>query len=124
MIVEGPFFHVSDAGGADAVDDEVGVVGGAEVAAEEGIGGPDFGEEGGIGEDFGGAGDADLVVTGVEIAKFDAGIGGDLGGFAVGAEVGDIDGEAVGADGGDGAEAGLGAVEGGEHGEFGVGHDG
>lgn len=124
MVFEGPFLHVADEGGADDVDDEFGVVDGAEVLAEQGVFGPDGFKEGWIVEGFGGSGDADLIVVGVEVAEFDLWVGIDLAGFVVGFEVGDVDGEAVGADGGDGAQARLIAIDGGKHGEFGFGDGG
>jgi hypothetical protein len=62
VIRQSPLAHEADAFGADAVDDEIGIVGRAEIATEERIGLPDGVEHCGVGEDFCDAGDADLVV--------------------------------------------------------------
>ena len=124
VVFEGPFLHVANLGGTEDVDDELGIVDGAEVAAEKRVGFPNFFKEWTIVEDFRLAGDADLVVIGVEIAEFDFGVGGNLAGFVIVFQVSHIDGKAVDADGGNRAEAGLIAVDGGEHGELGGLHGG
>ena len=99
MVFKGPFFHVSDLGGLEDVDDEFGIVDGAEVVAEQGIGFPNFFEEGTIVEDFGVAGNADLVVVAVEVAELDFRVGGDFAGFVIAFQVSHINRKAVGADG-------------------------
>ena len=82
--------------------------------AEEGVGIPDFLEASFVGEDFGSAGDADLIVIEGEVAEFDAGVGRDFFCFVVAFEIRDIDDEAIGADRGDGTQAGLVTIRGGE----------
>ena len=44
---------------------------------------PDLLEQGAVGDDFGDAGEADLVVAVVHVAELDLGIGGDLGGLVI-----------------------------------------
>lgn len=91
-----PFAHVADLCGGDAVDDQVRVVEAAEVLAHQGIGVPDFLEQRPVGDSGGQAGQADLIVVVVEIAKLDARIGFDFNRLMIEAEVGDVDREAVG----------------------------
>ena len=53
VVLDGPLAHEAHAHRDDAVDDEGGIVGCPQVTAEEGIGFPDFCEQGPIGHDFG-----------------------------------------------------------------------
>src|SRR4029434_5498794 len=63
VISERPFAHETDALGAEAINDQFGIVGRSEVAAEEGIRLPDVVEHRGVGKDFRETADADLVVS-------------------------------------------------------------
>jgi hypothetical protein len=124
VVLQRPLAHETNTLGDDAIDDELGIVGRAEVAAEQGIRLPDFREHGRVGEHFGATGDAHLIVRVVQVAQLDARVRGDLGGLAVAAEIRDEDGEAIDADRGDGAHARLVAIDGGEHGKFRAGDHG
>ena len=110
MVVERPLLHVADLFGRDPIDDEGWVVDRAQVVAKQGVGIPDFLEQGPVGDDLRHARDPDLVVVIVEVAEFDARVGGDLERLVVGAEVGDVDGESVGPDRRDGPDPGSVAI--------------
>lgn len=111
VVFQGPLLHVAYEGGTNDIDNEFGIVDGTQVLPEERVFRPDGLEEDGVGEYFGEAGDADLVVIGVEVAQFHLFVGGEFAGFVVGLEISDVDGEAVCADGRYGAEAWLIAVD-------------
>jgi len=115
VIFEGPLLHEADLRGADAVDEELGVVEGAEELAHEGIGVPDFLEQRAVGDDLGETREADLVMAGIHVAQFDLGIGGDFACLVIEPQVGDIDREAIGFDGRDRAKSRLITVDRGKH---------
>lgn len=99
VVFEGPFFHVADAERADAIDDQFWTFWGWKIASKEGVGVPDLADLQGVGKDLGDTGDADLIVSVVEVAEFDLGIIGELLSFGVAPEVSDVDGEVIDADG-------------------------
>ena len=70
VVFQRPLAHETHARGADAVDDERGIFRGAEVAAEKRVAFPDLAEQHRVGEDFGDAGDSNLIVPVVEVAQF------------------------------------------------------
>ena len=119
MVIQRPVLHGADARGHDAIDDEHRVVQRTEIPTEERVALPDLLERGPVGQHLGDPRDADLVMAVVHVAQLHLGIGGDLGGLAVAAQVGDVDREAVGLHGRHRPQPRLVAIDGGELRELG-----
>lgn len=93
MIVNRPFPHKPDPDWADPVDDEVRVIGGAEVLSQKRVRVPDGAEQIRVGDHLGTARDPDLVVPVVEVIEFNLWVCGYFAGLSVPPQVRDIDGE-------------------------------
>ena len=95
MIFEGPFAHEADLSRGDAIENKLGIFRRTEILTQERIFLPDREDDVLFGDDFGTAGNADLIVIRREVGELDEGIRGDLGGLVVGGEIGDVDGEVI-----------------------------
>lgn len=95
MIFERPFAHETDSSRDNAIENQLGIVGCAEILTQERIFLPDRKNDVLLGNDPGTAGNADLIVVGREIGELDEGIRGDFGGLVIRSEIGDVNGEVI-----------------------------
>lgn len=83
MIFERPFAHKTDLSRDNAIENQLGIPGCAEILAQERIFLPYREDDVFFDDDFGTAGNADLIVVGREIGELDERIRGDFGGLVV-----------------------------------------
>ncbi len=89
MILESPFLHETHPVGYAPVDDQVGIVDGAQIMFKQRIFLPDLAEQVPVGDHFSNCGNPDLIVIRVQITEFYPVVEGNFTGFMIKSKVAD-----------------------------------
>ena len=95
MILQRPLAHETNSARANHINNQLGIFEAAEVISQERIRLPDRFQLSSIGQNFGRAGDPNLIVRIIEVTQFHLWIGLNFRRFAVGFQVRDVDGETI-----------------------------